>query len=74
MKMLHMSLSVRGALRWPDNLLVALFPGCNAEEAREQLLIALEDGWSVLPMGDCDGFDKVTGCPGHRETAKESAT
>jgi hypothetical protein len=64
----HMSLSVRGALRNRDYDWFIKEDGTPAtkDEAFEFLCDKLADGWEVLPIGDCDNFDKKTGCPGHR--------
>lgn len=38
------------------------------DEARDFLFEQLRDGKRVLPIGNCEGFDFVTGCPGHPQT------
>lgn len=68
-KIVHLSLSVRGALKRPLREL-NYFNDENGRqltpsEAREELLQALSEGKEVLPVGDCDQFDFKTGCPGH---------
>ena len=67
-KTVHLSLSVRGALRNRDYDWFIKEDGTPAtkDEAFEFLCDKLADGWEVLPIGDCDTFDKKTGCPGHR--------
>jgi hypothetical protein len=34
-------------------------------EARRNLEELWAQGVHLIPMGDCDAFDPVTGCPGH---------
>ena len=75
MRTVHASLSVRGALRWDKRRLKRLAPALvvdgrqcrTAEEAREVLLDLLSDGTELLPLGNCEGFDPKTGCPGHEK-------
>jgi hypothetical protein len=67
----HMCLDIRGALKWPKRRLKGMLVDelgrrLSADEVREALLDELVDGKRVLPLGPpCDGFDYVTGCPGH---------
>jgi hypothetical protein len=70
-----MCLSVRGALRWSKRRLAGMFRHetgrrMNGDEAREALFDELAHGHEVIPMSKCEGFDFVTGCPGH-ERAEE---
>lgn len=69
---MHMCLSVRGALSWPKKQLARMFRvdgngrWRTADEARHALLEALATGHEVLPIGvPCEGFDRKKGCPGH---------
>jgi hypothetical protein len=68
---IHVSLSVRSTLGWRDSQLQGLFRisqggAClDAREAREHLMDCLASGQEFLPMGPCDGFDPLSGCPGH---------
>jgi hypothetical protein len=70
-KTMHMSLSVRGALKWPARMRRGLFRDIqtgrtlDADEAHERLLDLLSQGVELLPMGKCDGHNPKTGCPGH---------
>jgi hypothetical protein len=77
MKTIHMSLSVRGALKWPAKLQRQLCRGMTHDDGRkfsrddfrDWLLDALAHGFELLPMGPpCEGFDPKSGCPGHEET------
>lgn len=36
-----------------------------ADGLKAEFLTMLAAGWEVIPVGDCDLFDKVKGCPGH---------
>lgn len=75
MKTVHMSLSVRGALRWPKKRLGQMVRDTETgrylspDATREWLMDRLSEGHEVLPLGDCEGFDPKTGCPGHPEAA-----
>lgn len=67
----HMCLDIRGALRWPDNMLRGLVNDekgrpCTSTQARDYLLDRLAEGKRVLPMGACENFDFQEGCLGHR--------
>lgn len=77
-KTVHVSLSVRGAIKWPARMRKGLFLEdgqlVSAARAQEILLDHLAAGREVLPMGDCPGFDFKTGCPGHRAAESESST
>ena len=35
------------------------------KEVRDYLRECLDKGYRVLPMGECEGFNYQTGCPGH---------
>lgn len=70
--MMHASLSVRGALRWPKSQLRGLFRDSDgrlttAAESRDRLLDLLSQGVELLPLGQCEGHDPKNGCPGHQE-------
>lgn len=68
-KTVHMSLSVRGAIKWPARMRKGLFleDGVRVSAARalEILFDHLAAGREVLPMHDCPTFDFKDGCPGH---------
>ena len=63
----HMSLSVRGALRNRSFDWFTKDDGstCTKEEGFNYLCDKLAAGWEKLPIGDCDNFDPKTGCRGH---------
>jgi len=67
----HLSLDIRGALRWDASLLRRTFlledgTHMTADQAREALRAELEQGRLMLPIGvPCEGFSYETGCPGH---------
>lgn len=72
----HMALSVEGALRnYPtDKAFIKAFKGSVTDNEgkpihplkfRDELWKLHGQGVKVIPMGDCDAFDPVTGCPGH---------
>jgi len=73
---LHMSLSLRGALNWPKKEFKnackwitkkdgsSFTPG----ELREAFYDELAKGHEVIPIGECDDFDYKTGCRGHKQT------
>ena len=70
MRILHFAMSVRGALNHPSQLKNCItVDGKKLKttyEVREFLLDQLSMGHELLPMGDCEGFDYKTGCPGHQ--------
>lgn len=74
----HIRISVRGALRRTDAQLKREWKGDiitdtgevvkvvkTGAEIREFFLDQLSQGREYLPLGECDGFDYKTGCPGH---------
>lgn len=74
MRTIHMSFSVRGALknmskadmkRMAPSISVNGVPLKTAEQVKDFLLNQLAQGHELLPMGDCDNFDWKTGCGGH---------
>lgn len=73
-KTIHVGLSVRDAIKWPDRKLRGLVGDENGdrltpEQVRDWLRSQLADGREVLPFGKaCKGFDYKTGCPGHKVT------
>lgn len=77
---IHMSLSVRGVLRYGKR---ELRRACKwirrpdggeftPDELREALLDELTKGNEVIPFGDCDDFDPKSGCRGHARVESES--
>jgi hypothetical protein len=77
---IHVSLSVRGALKWPPAKLreatewITKPDGSRftPAELRDALLDELAQGHEVIPMAEnCEGFDFKTGCPGHAEPAAD---
>ena len=75
-KIIHVSLSVRGALNWSKAEMKRMAPSIKvdgkqlrtADEVRDFLLDELSEGHEVLPFGNCDNFDWKTGCKGHEDT------
>ena len=67
----HMSLNIAGALRRRPADMEGMFTEnetgryLTAAECKAYLEQCQTEGKRVLPMGDCDGFDFQTGCPGH---------
>lgn len=68
----HVCIDIRGVLNWKDKDLKKLFidsetgKQAQAHEIRNFLYDKLQEGYEVLPIGDeCEGFDKIKGCPGH---------
>ena len=72
-RIIHMCLSVRGALNWSKAEMKRMAPCIEvegkqlqtADEVKNFLLDELSKGHEVLPSGDCDNFDWKTGCKGH---------
>ncbi len=70
MGVMHLSLSVRGALNqsdrelkpWCGNITVDGKKLMSVREIRAFLMDALADGYELLPMSDCPTFDKMHGC------------
>lgn len=66
----HMCVDIEGVLRWPDKDLRKLFTDDGMQRSgkwiRDWLKLQLAQGRKVLPMSkECEGFNYLTGCPGH---------
>ena len=68
----HMCIDIRGFLNFYRNKSMAYLMTdektgryLTSKQAREYLEDCLANGWRVLPLGDCDNFDHMTGCKGH---------
>lgn len=71
----HLRISLRGALSRTNPQLKREWEGAittddgrvvqTGAEIRTFFLDQLSLGREYLPMGECDGFDYKTGCPGH---------
>lgn len=76
---IHISLSVEGAMRWPMRELEGLLLTDDGYElsgraCKEHLQKLFREGVRKLPFGKpCEGFDPVTGCPGHEIADNEEA-
>ena len=70
---LHVCLSIRGALRGRkfDDFMHDDGSPMSRDEAFEFLCDQLAMGRMVLPMTECPDFDYQTGCPGHAEEIEE---
>ena len=75
-KSYHVSLSVRGALRWSQREFRDALkwmsndegaPFASVDELREALMDELSKGREHVKCGGCDNFDPKTGCLGHEE-------
>jgi hypothetical protein len=66
----HMKASIEGLLEYPNKKLGELL-GMPGKEARNILLHKKANGEKFIPCGDCEGFDPVTGCPGHAINAEK---
>jgi hypothetical protein len=63
----HMNASIEGLLGLRNSQLSRLIGG-NGSEIRKELKQRLAKGEKYIPCSeDCEGFDPVTGCPGHEE-------
>lgn len=66
----HMQWNIRGALKRSDKDLDGIMEFedgtlLSGKQARQYLTECLAKGWRVFPIGNCEGFDYQTGCPGH---------
>lgn len=62
----HVQMSIEGALKLSDNKLSKLFDR-NGASIRKELKERLAKGEKLIGSDDCEGFDPVTGCPGHED-------
>jgi len=71
----HVQLDIEGALKNRSFYGFRNEDGTPAhwKQVEKFLKESLAEGKVYLPMGDCEGFSFVTGCPGH-ETAPEGAS
>lgn len=74
----HMCVDIKGALlNWTDRQNVGVWRGDDGKvlspwAVKRNLIEALAKGYKYLPVGDCEGFDFQTGCPGHERTEESS--
>jgi hypothetical protein len=70
-KTVHVSIDIRGVLEWSNNRLDGFLRDrdsrrlLTADEVRAALQDELAKGHSLIPWGNCEGFDFREGCPGH---------
>jgi hypothetical protein len=66
---MHVSLSIEGALKSRKKINYMQHDDgkrMSDKEARDYLQESLREGKRVLPISsECEGFDYITGCPGH---------
>lgn len=60
----HLTTNISGILKQPDSVLGKLFD-MDGREAREELEKLKAQGHIYIGSDTCEGFDPVTGCPGH---------
>lgn len=63
--LIHVSLSVREVLTWPDDKLKEICHRYSPSDMRVILMDHLEKGHEVIPLDACDNFDWKDGCKGH---------
>ena len=67
----HMRVDIQGALNnWSNTRMIGVWRDdkgghYSPHDAKFRLLMARDKGYKFLPVGDCEGFDYQTGCPGH---------
>ena len=65
----HVSLDISGALKNPKCLINAITYDGQILTKEKQIIEFLEYqqylGHKLLPLGECEGFDYIKGCPGH---------
>lgn len=62
----HVQMSIEGALDLSDKKLGILFNGDGAK-IRAELRERFSKGEKLIGAEDCEGFDPVNGCPGHKD-------
>lgn len=62
----HVQTSIEGLLLLSNHQLTKLFDA-DGSNVRAQLKERYEKGERLIPSAGCDGFDPVTGCPGHED-------
>jgi hypothetical protein len=73
----HMSCNIAGLIRNTGKKSMKGFMSDDGremsnKEVRAYLQDCLNKGYKVIPLGNCEGFDYQTGCPGHlKEEDKE---
>jgi len=60
----HPTTKIENLLAWTDNELQEVFGGFGPD-IRSELENRKERGEILIGSVDCEGFDVVTGCPGH---------
>lgn len=62
----HVQMSIEGALGLSDRQLSKMFDR-NGKSIRKELKERYAKGERLLGAEGCEGFDPVTGCPGHND-------
>lgn len=62
----HVKIKIETALRLNDDELGATFNG-NGAEIRAELEERKANGELLIASEGCEGFDPITGCPGHEK-------
>jgi hypothetical protein len=60
----HLQTKIETLLAWTDSELQEVFGGFGPD-IRKELEDRKEKGEVLIGSVDCDGFDPITGCPGH---------
>lgn len=67
-KKMHMTVCLEGALKWSRKInFIQDDNGRNLtdKEARAYFKSLIAEGYRVMPITGCEGFDPIKGCPGH---------
>lgn len=61
----HVCVNIDAILKFTDEKLGDIFEG-DGTEIRDELLERKANGERLIGADGCEGFDPVTGCPGHK--------
>lgn len=61
----HLTTKIEDALAMTDEQIWRIFNTTAVNDFRSTLRILKEKGWIYIGSEGCEGFDPVTGCPGH---------
>lgn len=61
----HVSASIEGLLELTNYRLGKII-NMDGRKVRKELLERQAKGEKLIPSSDCEGFDPITGCPGHK--------
>lgn len=68
----HIHFKIATALEFKPAMMKSFFPNNTIEATKKDLQERFDKGELLVGPSDCEGFDPITGCPGHEVTEEET--